>query len=101
MFSIKMEKLNSIIPRLSRELGKNADFKEQIVYWAFREVVGKAVSKHLIPKSFFHGTLFLACHDKQWAKVFSDKGETGKTIAKINLLLQKNTLKKIQIEKKY
>lgn len=96
-----MEKLNSIIPRLSRELGKNNDFKEQIVYWAYKEIVGEAVSKHLTPKSFFHGTLFLACNDKQWAKVFDDKKETGKTIAKINRLLQKNTLKKIQIEKKY
>jgi len=94
-----MEKLNSIIPRLSRELGNNSDFKEQIVYWAYREIVGEAVSKHLIPKSFFHGTLFLACYDKQWAKVFNDKGEAEKTIAKINRLLQKKTLKKIKIEK--
>jgi hypothetical protein len=92
-----MQKLSSLLTSLPASLPKNSRFREQVVFWAFRECVGEKASKHLVPASFHDGELVLECRDQRWMQVMNNECEKEKMIAAINSTMKSNAVYRIQI----
>lgn len=94
-----MQKLSSLLTSLPASLPKNGGLREQIVFWAFRESVGKKASKHLVPSSFHDGELILECSDQRWLQVMNKENEKEKMISAINSLMRANAVFQIVIKR--
>jgi hypothetical protein len=92
-----MQKLSSLLTSLPASLPKNSRFREQVVFWAFRESVGEKASKHLMPVSFDYGDLVLECSDQRWIQVMNNECEKEKMIKTINSIMKSNAVYRIQI----
>ncbi|MBN2135135.1 MAG: hypothetical protein JW737_05355 [Acidobacteria bacterium] len=93
-----MEKVSSVIPRLTAELLKNGNFEEQMVFWAYDLVSGKYLRENLIPKSFTGRCLYLTNSNKRLSQVFKSSKELKLLISSINDKLQRNCVTRIEIE---
>ena len=78
---------------------KNSRFREQVVFWAFRECVGEKASKHLMPVSFDYGDLILECRDQRWMQVMNKDCEKEKMISAIKSLMRTNAVSQIVIRR--
>jgi hypothetical protein len=92
-----MQKISSFFTSLPNSLPKNSRFKEQVVFWAFRESIGEKASKHLMPVSFSYGDLILECSDQRWMQVMDKDCEKEKMISAINSAMKSNAVHRIQI----
>jgi len=94
-----MQKISSFFTSLPNSLPKNSRFREQVVFWAFRESVGEQASKHLMPVSFDYGDLILECRDQRWMQVMNKDCEKEKMISAINSLMRTNAVSQIVIKR--
>ncbi len=60
------KKLESLLKKVMKDLGKKGKLTEEVMAEIWKEAVGENASKHTKPKSIKKGTLFITVDDSSW-----------------------------------